>query len=1238
MMPGSVGVERNRLSRAYALVASSALFLLFIGASSASRGQAPGVVFSQANGVTGIGSTAGAGDFGGTSAHSSANSRGDVFLNVSTSKSEYVDEIPANGGAQVALLTDSNAPAYGGRSVFVDSSSNLYVTVVDGTTYSANIVYIPFINGTYPTGAVYSTLTNCSAFPVPATTTAACNVPLNYPASLGYYAQTADVALDGGGNLYVLAKYIGGSPATQYNMVIEWPAKTNNATILAGTLPNNTGNPEFAVDKAGDVFYEDGSGNNYYLAAGSSTLISMPLYYIGGVSIDAGQNVYFTQANGSSYSIIELPFINGTACNGANCTADQYTLTTQLGTGYTSGPSNGLAITGYGKIYYSGSYPNSLSSLTVGNLSFGSTNVGSTSGTSTLTVFAAGYIQFNKFKVSGPFAVSSTTCTTNTVYGPYQNNTYCAVTVSYTATAPGPQTGSIQAYDIYGNLLGEAILSGAGVGSTVNVDPGTVSPLGSGFAKPVAIAVDASGNTYVADTGSIYKTVAGGSSSTAVATGFGTPTSIAVDGAGNLYVGDAHTGQIIEVPYANGAYGTQKALVTGLRGTSGLTLDNNGNLYVADSGNGRVLLLSGTGNLGDGSIVSTIATGFTTPIAVAIDASSNLYVSDSGTGKVTQIATLTGTQATILSGLTTASGIAVDAGGSLFVVDSGAGTILHIPNIGGVLNKNFAVELGTIVTSPNAIAVDSSGNVYVTGTNTSTATPPVIKAAVASMNRSTGLLQFGNEEQTYLSASTAATVSDGGTAALLFNSPYFSATGSTSSYALQSSSTCANSLTLAPGAACSVSAVFTPASSGVYTETVSFSSTPSTTSTLILAGTGVNLPKTTTTISSVTPAAPTYGQTVTVAATVAPVTAGTQPAGTVAFTVDGIPQAQTSTVSSGGAVSIILSSLSGGAHTIVASYSGSTTYAPSTSAIFNLSIGKSGTTSTATILSSTVYSNPTSQMPGVTVTFNAVVTPSLPGTPTGTVNFYNGATLLGSVALTANSTASFSTSTLAVGQYAVSSAYSGDANYNGSTSSGTQSLLISNPTIQVTPSATSIVGGGPAVTFTITSVAGFGLVSGTTGAIDLACGKLPAYAICSFSPPVAQVSPTTSAQIALTILINQPPVIAVPAGIGAVSSRSGWFGILLSLLFLLPVALAGFSIRRRHRGRFGGLLAKSRYIVTLLFLLGVCTAAFTGCGNSSTSTYTTPKGTSALLVNATISAGAVNPAPAQTVSLQLIVN
>src|ERR1017187_8055366 len=63
MMPGSVEVERNRLSRANALVASSVLFLLFLGATAASRGQTPGVVFSQANGVTGIGSTAGAGDY-----------------------------------------------------------------------------------------------------------------------------------------------------------------------------------------------------------------------------------------------------------------------------------------------------------------------------------------------------------------------------------------------------------------------------------------------------------------------------------------------------------------------------------------------------------------------------------------------------------------------------------------------------------------------------------------------------------------------------------------------------------------------------------------------------------------------------------------------------------------------------------------------------------------------------------------------------------------------------------------------------------------------------------------------------------------------------------------------------------------------------------------------------------------------------------------------------------------------
>jgi sugar lactone lactonase YvrE len=1222
------------------LRAMAASAVVFLGLSGMALAQVPSVVFSQAGGVTGICGTAGEAscDYAGTAGHTAANSRGDVIVDVGTGSSQYVELIPASGGAQVALMT-GYAATYGGRGVFVDSANNIYVAYSDTNSYAAQIVYIPYNNGAYPTGVAYSTLTNCSAFPVPATQTTTCLVPLNYPSSLGYYVQAADVAVDGSGNLYILAKYVGGSPANQYNQIVEWPAATNSAVIRAGTLPNNTGNPEFAVDKAGDVFYEDDSGNNYYLAAGSSTLVSLPLYYIDGVSIDAGGNVYFTQQNGSNYSIIELPSVNGSACHGSNCVSDQYTLSTNLGTGYTSGPNLGVGVTGYGKIYYAGSYPNSLSELTVGSLAFGSTAVGTTTGASTLTLTFGNnnsYPTFGKFIAAGPFAVSSTTCVNGTTYGPYATQS-CSVSLTYTPTAPGAQTGSIQAYDVYGSLIGEAILSGTGSGPSVNLDPGTVTSLGATWTAPDAIAVDSIGNTYVADktTNSIYMTAPGATTSTVVATGFNAPSALAVDGGGNLFVGDTLNQRVVEVPLVNGTYGTPVPVFTGTSGTIGLAVDSLGNLYVADSGNSRVLLLSTSGNQAVGSIVSTVGVNVTTPVALAIDNALNLYIADSGSKHVVQFAIPTGTQATILSGLTTPAGVAVDATGSLFALDSGTATIVHIPSIGGVLNKNFEVTLGTILTAPNALAVDNSGNVYATGSNTvaSVSTP-----SVAEMNRTSGVLQFGNEAVTLSSSSTAATVSNGGTLALAFASPYYTAAGDTDDFAVQSSSTCSNGATLNPGAACTVAAIFTPTATGVYNDTLSLATMPTTQSTLLLTGTGVNLPKTTTTITTVTPASPSYGQSVTVTATVLPVIPGTQPDGTVTFSVDTIPQTPAVALN-GSTASITLTGLTGGTHTIVANYNGSSTYGPSSSSTYTLTIAKSATTTAESILSTSVYSNPTSQAPGTAVIFNVSVSPSIP-TPTGTISLYTtgSSTALGSGTVSASGNASISLSTLPVGQYNIYAVYSGDANYTGSTSSGTLSLLISNPTILMTANPLTISGDGPAVTLTISSVAGFGAAN-AANAVDFTCSGLPQYSTCSFSPAFGSITPTAPQTVSLSVVVNQPPVVAVPAGVGGVANLAGAgrFAPFLAILLLLPASLTGLWLRRR-RTRASGFQAFARTALVALLLLTGCIAGLSGCGNNASNSYATPAGTSTLTVGGVITTGSVNPAPAATVQLQLTVN
>src|SRR5260370_18295092 len=108
-------------------------------------------------------------------------------------------------------------------------------------------------------------------------------------------------------------------------------------------------------------------------------------------------------------------------------------------------------------------------------------------------------------------------------------------------------------------------------------------------------------------------------------------------------------------------------------------------------------------------------------------------------------------------------------------------------------------------------------------------------------------------------------------------------------------------------------------------------------------------------------------------------------------------------------------SLSAGTHSITANYLGNSTYAQSFS---SNTISEVVKTTTSVALTST--SNPS--LVGAAVTFTATVTPSA---ATGTVQFLDGATVLGTVTL-ASGSASFSSSALTQRTHSITAVYSGD--------------------------------------------------------------------------------------------------------------------------------------------------------------------------------------------------------------------
>ncbi len=169
-----------------------------------------------------------------------------------------------------------------------------------------------------------------------------------------------------------------------------------------------------------------------------------------------------------------------------------------------------------------------------------------------------------------------------------------------------------------------------------------------------------------------------------------------------------------------------------------------------------------------------------------------------------------------------------------------------------------------------------------------------------------------------------------------------------------------------------------------------------------------------------------YGDTVTFTTTVEARTAGSgSPTGTVTVK-DGATMLGSGALA-GGEFSLSTSTLSTGSHSISSTYSGDSTFLPHTVTIAQ-SVQAAGTN---TVLTSS--SNPVGVAQPVTI--SATVNSTTSGTPTGSVTFMDGTVSLGTSVLNSSGIATFSTSTFSMGTHQITATYSGDANFNASTSS-----------------------------------------------------------------------------------------------------------------------------------------------------------------------------------------------------------
>lgn len=190
--------------------------------------------------------------------------------------------------------------------------------------------------------------------------------------------------------------------------------------------------------------------------------------------------------------------------------------------------------------------------------------------------------------------------------------------------------------------------------------------------RPFGIAVDLSGDLYIADTsngrirkvsGGLISTVAGGGNSvgnggSATKEFLAAPYAVAVDSSGKVYIADSGNnrvrlvvGGIITTIAGDGVAGFYgdggPAIAAALSFPTGLAIDAQGGLFIADLDNNRIRYLSATGIIksvagsgvagfnGDGEL-STLAS-LDGPIGVASDASGAVFIADTSNNRIRSV-------------------------------------------------------------------------------------------------------------------------------------------------------------------------------------------------------------------------------------------------------------------------------------------------------------------------------------------------------------------------------------------------------------------------------------------------------------------------------------------------------------------------------------------------------------------------------------------------------------------------
>ncbi len=300
--------------------------------------------------------------------------------------------------------------------------------------------------------------------------------------------------------------------------------------------------------------------------------------------------------------------------------------------------------------------------------------------------------------------------------------------------------------------------------------------------SPQGVAIDASGNIYFADSnnnrirridhasGNI-STVAGtgspgstGDNGLAINALLHAPKGVAVDGSGNIYIADTGNYRIRKVDHSTG-------IITAVAGTGvqgkcdgsgvaasaqfhdpiGLAVFNNDDLYISDGyyriykvTGSSIAIVAGTGTQGysgDNGPATNALLKY--PRGIAVDASGNLYIADKENNRIREVAAVDGKIYTVAgngtpgysgdgSAATSAklnlpTGVAVDGSGNIYIVDMNNSCIREVAAVDGKIYTvagngtagylgDGSAAIGAKLNYPYDMAVDAAGSLYIADT------------------------------------------------------------------------------------------------------------------------------------------------------------------------------------------------------------------------------------------------------------------------------------------------------------------------------------------------------------------------------------------------------------------------------------------------------------------------------------------------------------------------------------------